>query len=69
MDIDLTLIVGNQSLLRSVECQTLTLNLLDIVAVGILNGTTELGDVVQTKYHILCRHCDRSTVCRVQDIV
>ena len=69
VDINLTLIIGNQSLLGSVECQTLTLNLLNIVTVGVLNGTTEFGNVVQTQNHILCRHCDRSTVGRVKDIV
>ena len=51
-------IVGNLSLLRSVELQSFTL-----VALA------ELGDVVKSEHHILRRHGDRSTIGRVEDIV
>ena len=51
-------VVCNLSLFRSVEHKTLAL-----VALA------ELGDVVQTKHHILRRHGDRSAVGRVKDVV
>ena len=58
MDVALTFIVGNQRFLRTVECQAFTLGTL-----------AQLRNIVQTKYHILSRHSDRSTVGRVQYIV
>ena len=58
MNIDLTFIVSDQRLFRSVECQTFT-----------FRTSTQLSNIVQTKNHILCRHSNRRTVCRVQDIM
>ena len=58
MDIYLSFVVSNQCFFRSVENQPLT-----------FCTFTQLGNVVQTKNHILCRHCDRSTVGRVQYIM
>ena len=58
MKIALTLIMSNNSLLRTVECQALTL------------GTwTNLGNIIKTKHHILRRYCDRCTISRIQDIM
>ena len=58
MEVALTLIVGNDCFLRTIESESLTL------------GTrTNLGNIVKTKYHILRRHGDRSTICRIQDIM
>ena len=58
MDIHLAFVVGNQGFFRTIEGQAFTLGTL-----------TELSDVVQTKNHILCRHSDRRTIGRVQNIV
>ena len=58
MNIYLTFIVSDQRFFRSVECQTFTF----------CTGT-QLSNIVQTKNHILCRHSNRRTVCRIQDIM
>ena len=58
MDIYLTFIISNQRFFRSVECQTFP-----------FCTSTQLSNVVQTKNHILCRHSNRRTVCRIQDIM
>ena len=58
VNVALTFIIGNQCFFWTVECQPLTF------------GTfAQLSDVVQTEYHILGGHSDRSTVSRVQYIV
>ena len=58
MQCHLTFVVGNLSLLRSVENETFAL------------GTgAQFGNVVQTQDHILRRHGDRGTVGGVKDIV
>ena len=53
-----TLVVGDDSLLRTVEHQTFALS----TGFG-------LGDIVQTEDHILRRYGNRRTVSRVQDVV
>ena len=58
MDIHLTLVIRNQCLFRSVESQTFT-----------FSTGTQLGNIIQTKNHILCRHSDRSTIGRIQNIM
>ena len=58
VDIALTFVVGNKRFFGAVESKAFT-----------LSSLTQLGDIVQTEYHILCRHCDRRTVGRVQDIM
>ena len=58
MDIYLTFVVSNQCFFRTVEDQAFTFSTL-----------TQLGDVIQTQYHILSRHCDRRTIRRVQNIM
>jgi len=58
MNVHLTLVVGNQSLFGAIESETFTLSPL-----------TQLGNIVQTEYHILRRHSDRSTVSGIQNIV
>jgi len=51
-------IVSNLSLFGTIELKAFTLIAL-----------AELGDVVKTEYHVLRRHCDRSTVGGVEDVV
>ena len=58
MEIALTLIVGNDGLFRTVEGQAFT-----------LCTWTDLGDIVETKHHILRRHGNRRTISRVQDVM
>ena len=58
MNIHSAFIVGDKCFLGTVKHQSFPLSTL-----------TQLGNVVQTKNHILCRHSDRSTVSRVQYIV
>jgi len=53
-----TLITGNQSLLRTIECQSLA-----------LSTRANLGNIVETKHHILRRNGDRRTISRVQNVV
>ena len=58
MDIQLLLIVSDRSLFRTIESQTFALCTL-----------AQLGNIIQTKHHILRRYGNRSTIRRVQDIV
>ena len=58
MHIHTILIVGNDSLLGTIELETST-----------LGSGTKLGDVVQAKHHILRGNSDRSTVGRIKNIV
>ena len=52
------LVVGNDSLLGTIELQTRSL------------GTgTKLGDIIQSQHHILRRHSDRSAIGRIEDVV
>ena len=55
---DSALVVGNLSLLRSIELQALAFRAL-----------AELGDVVEAENHILRRHGDRRAVGGVEDVV
>ena len=52
------LVVSDDNFLRTVECLTFA-----------LFACSFLSDVVQTENHILRRNRDRSTVCRVKDVV
>ena len=58
MNVYTLLIIGNDSLFGTIECQTFA-----------LRSGTELGNIVQAQHHILRRHRNRRTVCRIQDIV
>ena len=58
MDVHFSFIVGNQCLFRSVEDQSFA-----------LCTFAQLGDVVQTQHHILCRHRNRRAIGRVQNVV
>ena len=58
MQVAATLVVGDDGLFGTVECQSLA-----------LGSRTNLGDIVQTEHHVLRRHGDRSTVGRVEDVV
>ena len=58
MNIYLTFVISDQSFFRTIECQTFTL------------GTfSQLSNVIQTENHILCRHSNRGTIGRIQNIV
>ena len=58
MEIAFPLVVGNDGLFRSVECQAFA-----------LGSRTDLGNVVKAKYHVLRRHGDRCAIGWVQDVV
>ena len=58
MNVYTLLIVGNDSLFGTIECQTFA-----------LRTGTELGNIIQAQHHILRRHRNRRAVCRIQDIV
>ena len=58
MEITTTLVTSDQSLLRTIDCQALT-----------LCAWTNLSNIVKTKHHILRRNGDRRTIGRVQDVV
>ena len=58
VDIHAALVQGNSALLLVVEGQPFA-----------LHTGTFLGDVIQTKNHILRRHCDRITVSRIKDVM
>ena len=58
MNIHFTFIISNQSLFRTVESQAFT-----------FSPFSQLGNIIQTKYHILCRHSNRSTISRIQNVM
>ena len=58
MNINLTFVIGNESFFGTVENESLTL------------GTfAHLGNVIEAKHHILCRHRDGCAVGRIEDVV
>ena len=58
MEVTLALIVGNDSLFRTVEGQSFT-----------LGSRTDLGNIIQTEHHILRGHGNRCAISRIQDIM
>ena len=58
MNIHFTFIISNQSLFRSVESQALT-----------FSSFSQFGNIIQTKYHILCWHSNRRTIGRIQNVM
>ena len=58
MEVATTFVMGNDSFLGTIESKALT-----------LCTRTDLGDIVKTEHHILRRHCDRSTVGRIKDVM
>ena len=58
VNVALAFVVGNKRLFGTVESKAFA-----------FGSLAQLGDVVQTEYHVLCRHRNRRTVGRVQDVM
>ena len=58
MEVATALVMGNDSLLRTIERESFA-----------LGSGTQLGDVIKTEHHILRGHSDRSAIGRVKDVV
>src|SRR6185369_7907242 len=62
MKIKTAFVMSNDNFLRRIECVTLAHHFI------LSFSLTAFGHVIKTKYHVLGRNSDRSTVSRVEDV-